>query len=326
MYDRILKDITLKYEEKRRKAKKLQDIRKKEVYKKIPAVEKIEKEMFLTGLEISKSIIKNPENAEKEATKAKEKLNRLQMEKAYLLTECNIPLDYMDLKYDCKKCKDKGYTDDGKKCICLKQDLVSEAYKMSNLEHMLKTQNFETFDINIFPDEKFQDEPLTIRENMLEILNISKLFIKNFDKKDGQNLLFYGTTGLGKTFLSNCIAKELLDMNKIVVYQTAFTILEILENKRFNRTKDKLSQFQYDLIINSDLLIVDDLGTEMSNTFTSTEIFNIINTRIIRQKKTIISSNLSPKEISDTYTDRVFSRVLENFIPLKFYGQDLRWE
>ncbi len=326
MYNEILKEITLEYSQLRNNKEKEQKIRKKEVYNKVPAIENIDDKIQKIGLNMSKMIIADPTNAKEHVEKAKEKIEKLKMEKAFLLTECNIPLDYMELKYNCEVCKDQGYLENGKQCNCLKQQLVSRAYQMSNLENVLEKENFQSFDLNIFSDEKFENEILTPKENMSDILGISEAFIDSFDKNNGQNLLFYGTTGLGKTFLCNCIAKSLLDRNKIVVYQTAFTILDILENRRFGKKGNTLDDYQYKLLLDSDLLIVDDLGTEMTNTFTNAEIFNIINTRIIKGKKTIISSNLTPKEISDTYTDRVFSRVLQNFIPLKFYGKDLRWE
>ncbi|NLI66362.1 MAG: ATP-binding protein, partial [Tissierellia bacterium] len=175
-------------------------------------------------------------------------------------------------------------------------------------------------------DEPFEGEVLTPRENMIDIVGIAEGFISNFDENNGENLLFYGTTGLGKTYLCNCIAKSLLDKNKIVIYQTAFTILDILEERRFGKGDKELSNYQYELLLDCDLLIIDDLGTEISNTFTNAEIFNIVNTRLLRNKKTIISTNLTPKEISDIYTDRVFSRIFHRFNPLKFYGNDLRWE
>lgn len=326
MYSQIIKEITLEYDRLRNNEEKKQGLRKRQVYKKLPEVEKIDEDIFKVGLNMSKYIIGNPGNAEKNVKRAKEQIEKLKMEKAFLLTESNIPLDYMDLKFNCEKCKDKGYLDSGDQCICLRQKLVSRAYEMSNLDSVLAKENFQTFDMDVFPDESFENEVLTPKDNMKDILGIAESFIDNFDKNNGDNLLFYGTTGLGKTFMSNCIAKSLLDKNKIVIYQTAFTILDILERRRFGRGDKKLDNYQYDLLLDSDLLIVDDLGTEVSNAFTTSEIFNIINTRIIRDKKTIISSNLSPKEISDIYTDRVFSRVLQNFIPLKFYGKDLRWE
>lgn len=326
MYNKILKEITLEYSKLRNINENRQKYRVKEVYKNIPAIEKIDEEIRNTGLEVSKSIILDKENAKENMEKAKEKIEKLKMEKAYLLTECNIPLDYMEMKYNCPNCKDTGYNTDGSKCVCLKQALVSRAYEMSNLDNVLEKENFHTFNLNIFSDKPFESEGISPRENMKDILQISESFVKNFNINNGENLLFYGTTGLGKTFMSNCIAKELLDRNYIVIYQTAFTILDILERRRFGKGDKSLDEYQYRLLLDCDLLIVDDLGTEVSNTFTNAEIFNIINTRIIRGKKTIISSNLTPKEISDIYTDRVFSRVLENFIPIKFYGEDLRWE
>ena len=326
MYKNMIKQTTLKYEKKRDRNERDRRRRTEEVYKKIPAIKGLDEEMRKTGLEMSKAIIANPASYEVTIKEAKERIEKLKMEKAYLLTESNIELDYMDLKYECSKCEDTGYIDGINRCNCLKQELVSQAYMMSNLEHVLEKENFKNFNINIFKDKPFEDEVMTPRENMLDILGISEAFINDFDSPNGDNLLFYGTTGLGKTFLCNCIAKALLDKNKIVIYQTAFTILDILEERRFGKGDKELSNYQYELLFDADLLIIDDLGTEVSNTFTNAEIFNIVNTRLLRSKKTIISTNLTPKEISDIYTDRVFSRIFDKFNPLKFYGNDLRWE
>ena len=325
MYKDILKSIHLDYENRRDEEERLQRMRVEEIYRKIPAIKRIDEDMFKIGLDMAKFIIGNPDGYKEDIEKAKEKIEKLKMEKAFILTESNIDSSYMERNYNCKTCNDTGYLESGRKCSCLKQRLVSKAYKMSNIETNLLKDNFKNFDINIFKDDPFEGESMTPRENMLDILGISEGFIVNFDENNEDNLLFYGTTGLGKTFLCSCIAKALLDKDKIVVYQTAFTILEILERKRFGKDRDKGS-YEYDLLFDADLLIIDDLGTEVSNTFTNAEIFNIVNTRIIKGKKTIISTNLTPKEISEIYTDRVFSRILQKFIPLKFYGEDLRWE
>lgn len=325
MYKDILKSIHLDYEKKRDEEERLQRMRVQEIYKKIPAIKRIDEDIFKTGLDMAKFIIGNPQGYKKDIEKAKERIEKLKMEKAFLLTESNIDPAYIEKNYTCKTCNDTGYLDNGNKCNCLKQRLVSKAYKMSNIETNLLKDNFKNFDINIFKDEPFESEKMTPRENMIDIIGISEGFIANFDENNEDNLLFYGTTGLGKTFLCSCIAKALIDKDKIVVYQTAFTILEILERKRFGKDRDKNS-YEYDLLFDADLLIIDDLGTEVTNTFTNAEIFNIVNTRIIKGKKTIISTNLTPKEISEIYTDRVFSRILQKFIPLKFYGEDLRWE
>ncbi|NLV88723.1 MAG: ATP-binding protein [Tissierellia bacterium] len=326
MYKDILKEISIEYEKKRDRKLREQMMRKEKVYREVPAIKKIDEEIFKIGLTMSKSILNNPDNYKEVAEKAKQKIEKLKMEKAYLMTESNIPVDYMDIDYDCYLCKDTGYLENGTQCNCLKQALVSRAYKMSNIENVLKKENFQTFNINLFKDEPFENELLTPRENMQEIVGIAEGFVNNFDEDNGENLLFYGTTGLGKTFLCNCIAKSLLDKNKIVIYQTAFTILELIEKHRFKKDGAESHSKEYDLLFEADLLIIDDLGTEVANTFTNAEIFNIVNTRILAGKKTIISTNLTPKEISEIYTDRVFSRILDKFIPLKFYGEDLRFE
>lgn len=322
----VLKELSIEYERKRDRQERDQQFRVAKVYKKVPAIKRIDEDIFKTGLSMSKYIIGNPDNYKEALEKAKEKIESLKMEKAFLMTESNIPADYMDIKYDCTICQDTGYLSNGSQCNCLKQALVSRAYKMSNVENVLEYENFKNFNINIFKDEPFDDEIMTPRENMIDIAGIAEGFISNFNEDNGENLLFYGTTGLGKTFLCNCIAKSLLDKNKIVIYQTAFTILEIIERHRFGRGDKEFNNYQYNLLFEADLLVIDDLGTEVANTFTNAEIFNIVNTRIIAGKKTIISTNLTPKEISETYTDRVFSRILDKFIPLKFYGHDLRWE
>ena len=326
MNSEILKQILNELERRRDRALYEQKMRQEEVYLKVPEIKEIDAQISKTGFLIAKAVLNNPENYMEYIEKIQKDMEQLKMKKAVLLTENNITLEYLDVNFQCNVCKDTGYLSDGQMCNCLKQELINKAYKMSNLENVLKKENFRTFKIDIFPDKPFSEEKLTPRENMMNILSISEGFVSNFDNNNGENLLFYGTTGLGKTFLCNCIAKALLDKNKIVIYQTAFKILETIENHRFRRDESQFDNEDYNLLFDADLLIIDDLGTEVTNTFTNAETFNIVNTRIIKGKKTIISTNLTPKQITETYSDRVFSRVYEKFIPLKFYGPDLRWE
>ena len=325
MYSQVLKDILMEYENKKDNAIYEQRLRTERVYRKVPRIKAIDKEIWETGLRMSKAVIEDPNNYQENLQKVKKEMEKLRMEKAYLLTENNIPLSYLNIDYECSECEDTGYLSNGEKCNCLIQALINKAYRMSNIENILKKENFDTFNINIFPDEPFEGETMTPQENMKNITNICVDYVNNFNENNEENLLFYGSTGLGKTFMCNCIAKALLDMNKIVIYQTAFKILEIIERRRFGRDEDRFDDYQYNLLFDADLLIIDDLGTELSNTFTNAEIFNIVNTRLINGTKTIISTNLTPKEISDIYTDRIFSRVLEKFIPLRFFGPDLRY-
>ncbi|TCO77948.1 ATP-binding protein [Marinisporobacter balticus] len=326
MHKKYIKEILLEYEKSRDFEKKQLDKRKSEVYEVIPKIKEIDTEIGKTGILISKAILGNTSNYEDAVSNIHKKMERLKQEKAILLTENNVPIHYLHLNYQCSNCKDTGFVNSGKKCNCFKQKIINRTYAMSNLNKILKKENFHNFNIELFSDQPFEDEHLTPRQNMLHILNVSEGFVINFNARPTENLLFYGTTGLGKTFLCNCIAKSLLDKGKIVVYQTAFKILEILEDYKFNKKRTSDTEEVYHLLFDSDLLIIDDLGTELTNTFTNTEFFNIINTRLIQNKKIIISTNLSPDELANTYSDRIFSRIVGSFTKHRFYGKDLRWE
>lgn len=326
LYNKFTKEILLEYEKIRDRAQEKLEHRKTKVYNMIPKLKSIDDEINHTGVLIAKAVLTNPENYEKVLSDIHRKMEQLKQEKAFLLTENNIPINYLELQYTCPICKDTGFIENGGKCSCFKQKLIDRAYAMSNMAQVLEKENFHFFNINLFSDDPFEDKELTPRQNMLHILNVCEGFVINFDGDTNENLLFYGTTGLGKTFLCNCIAKSLLDKGKIVVYQTAFKILDILENYKFGKTKTPDIEASYQLLFDCDLLIIDDLGTELTNTFTNTEIFNILNTRLIHNKKMLISTNLSPMDIANTYSDRVFSRIFGAFTKLEFYGKDLRWE
>ncbi|QUH19284.1 ATP-binding protein [Alkaliphilus sp. B6464] len=323
MMHSFIHEILRDYEEKRNRAKAFKEKRLQEVYEKVPTIKEIDEELQKTGISISKALIRGTEDPEKTIEDFKQKLEQLKQERAILLTENNIPLQYLDENYSCEECKDTGFVNSGQKCKCFRQQLIIKAYNMSNLSNVLKKENFQHFNLDLFSSKPFEGQSLSPKENMMDILNICEGFVFNFNENNEENLLFYGETGLGKTFLTNCVAKALLDRGNIVIYQTSFKLLEILEELRFKNNDDKE---KYNLIFEADLLIIDDLGTEMTNTFTNSEIFNIINSRLLSNKKTIVSTNLSPKEMMDRYDDRIFSRLFSKFTVLHFFGKDLRWE
>ncbi len=321
----IINQIIKEYEQLRDMVEKTYKQRKDEVYDRIPRIREIDVEMAKVSIKASKAIFDNPDDNKFILKEMEYTIKKLQQEKAFLLTEHNISLNYLEKVYNCSNCNDTGFDDQGKKCGCFKQRMINYGYKMSNLDQILEKENFQTFDLNIFSDEISENEVTSPRENMKEILGICEAFVYNFDTtKD--SLLFYGKTGLGKTFLCNAIAKTLLDRGYLVVYQTSFNILELLERRKFKKESQPLDNFSYEMLFDADLLIIDDLGTEMGNTFTNTEIFNIINTRLLKSKKTLISTNLTPVEIRKIYSDRVSSRLFGSFNLLKFFGHDLRWK
>lgn len=323
MMQTFIHEILREYENKRNRARASKEKRLQEVYEKVPRINEIDNELQKTGISISKALIKGVDNPEKTIESFKSKLDQLKQERAILLTENNIPLQYLDDNFTCNQCKDTGFVSSGQKCRCFKQQLITKAYNMSNLSNVLKKENFQHFNLDLFSDEPVEGQSLTPKQNMMNILNICEGFTFNFEEDNEENLLFYGETGLGKTFLTNCIAKALLDKGKIVIYQTSFKLLEILEDLRFKNNNDKE---KYNLLFEADLLIIDDLGTEMTNTFTNSELFNIINSRLLSNKKTIVSTNLSPMEMMTRYDDRIFSRLFSKFTVLHFFGKDLRWE
>jgi DNA replication protein DnaC len=195
---------------------------------------------------------------------------------------------------------------------------------MSNIEKQLSVQNFEHFDLTVFSLEKGAKDAISQRDNMKQILSEAESFVQDFP--NSQNLFFYGASGLGKTYLCNCIAKSLLDSGHSVIYQTPFSIINIIEKKTFTDKSNTFVQMAYAQLTEADLLIIDDLGTETPNSFTISEFYNIINSRILANKSTIISTNIKLSEISSFYNDRIDSRIKGHYKLLKFFGPDIRWE
>jgi len=326
MKESTLKDILNSYEKRRDKAQSDLEQRILDVYAQIPRVKEIDNEISKIGLKLAKLVLLNPNDKDTILNECKNKINILTNEKKSLLIENNVPDWYINLEYKCKTCKDKGFLSNGNKCNCLKQEIISSTYKMSNLSRILDKENFDNFDLSLFSTEKGENNISPFENMELNILPTCYEFIKNFAQDNGENLLFYGDTGVGKTYLCNCIAKSLLDEGYLVIYQTAFKMFEIIEDYKFKNADSHISKENYENLFDCDLLIIDDLGTELTNSFTNSELFNILNTRLLSGKKTIISTNLSPMQLGSNYAQRIFSRIFDRFKMVKFIGKDLRWE
>ncbi len=321
---KTVSEILLEYEALQDKAEKKRETKLIRIHQTIPRIKEIDDNINKMGLECTSYSLGLDSRSQQEYLEALEqKIRQLKEEKLSLLKEHGYPADYLDIKYACRHCKDTGYIEH-KKCSCFKQKLISKAYRQSNLGSTLSRENFNTFDLDLFSSEKYEDYSKTPRQNMLDILSRCESFVHNFENDNGENLLFFGGTGLGKTFLCNCIAKKLLDKGKPVLYLTSFKLFKILEEYRFRPHESPMAQDQLDFILTCDLLIIDDLGTELTNSFTTSELFNIINSRLLERKKTIISTNLQPEELIETYGQRVFSRISAHYRALEFFGRDLR--
>jgi DNA replication protein DnaC len=307
------------YEDLRTKASNERKIRMDRIYEEVPRIKEIDAMIYSAGFENMQNILKNPEKSNEYNKELKEKYKVLKAEKKKLIEENNIPSDYEEYKYQCSDCNDTGYTDDGKKCKCFIQKLINVAYSKSNLGDVLEKQNFETFSFKYYSQEKKNNE-ISPHDNMVKIYNKCKKFCDNFDNEE-KSLFFFGTTGLGKTFLSSCIAKELIDNGKIVIYTRATKLFNIYEDYKFGRNNDKTI---IDNLYSADLLIIDDLGTEVQNKNNSAFLFDLLCDRLAENKKMIISTNLNISEISKIYSSRFASRIYECFELCRFYGEDIR--
>lgn len=293
--------------------------RRDEISIKYPEIIELDSKIQKFCLNLSLSILKGSVS-ENELDDIRDTITDLRFKKCEMLVSKGYAQDYLNLYYHCPKCKDNGFIGTGNtKCACYKNKLIKLYYKDSDLQDAVKVNNFNNFDISLYSSHKIADDRYSPRRNMENILeNIKGNYIPNFNSHDN-NLLFYGNSGTGKTFLSWCIAKDLLDSGFLVVYKTSDELIKALRDIRFNN-----NYALEELIINCDLLIIDDLGAEQITDFSATELFTIINKKILKKKKMLISTNLSLPMISKIYSERIYSRLVGNFKLYKFYSEDIR--
>lgn len=315
-YHRLLRD----YEETRTRHLHEQKQRREKVYTELPELSALDRQIAESSVTAARAAL----DGDTTALRQLERNNRqISMQKRQILQAAGYPADYLELTYTCADCKDTGFVG-RQKCHCLKQALTFALSEASTLPHLLEQENFHTFSYsyydNITADPQLQ---LTPRENMQRIVADAKQFIEEFDSVS-RSILIYGNTGVGKTFLTNCIAKALLDTAHHVVYMTAHALFESFEAHRFERTEPTEDTSLYQYIFDCDLLIIDDLGTELSNAFTNSMLYTCINERQLHKKATVISTNLSLEQLRDRYSERIFSRITGNYTLWKLLGKDIR--
>ena len=306
-YDQIMHE----YEERRALHRQELEERQRYVYENVPGYKDLEDQTATASVTFGKRLLSG-ERLDRSALK--QELAELARQKLLLLTEAGFSSDYLDMGYTCQDCKDTGYVGN-EKCHCFKQKIIETLYDKSNLKMLTKTANFK-----LMSDKYYQGEDL---KRFHGAVNAAEDFINNFNS-DYQNLFIYGTVGTGKSFLSTCIANELLKKGHSVIYFSSTGLFELLAENSFDyRNKQELRSI-YDDLYGCELLIIDDLGTERTNSFVASELFSCLNERDIRKKATIITTNLSLEELQMTYSDRIFSRVTSNYKLLKLSGQDIR--
>lgn len=313
-YDAIMRDYYRRQTMHRRQMEE----RVREVREKLPRIREIDDEIASASVQCARQLLSGKDNS---LSALKKHIAVLCAQLKEVLLAGGFPADYMELTYDCPDCHDLGYIN-GQKCHCFQKAEIDLLYTQSNLRDILDEENFQTFSFDYYSAElKEEISGVSSLERMQKVHAVCRQFIRDFDTTDA-NLFFYGDTGVGKTFLSHCIARELLDTTHSVVYFSAQELFEIIAQKRFGKSEQP--EGTLDGIYDCDLLIIDDLGTEITNTFVNSELFLCINERLTSRKSTIISTNLSLKAFKDTYSERIFSRISTNYTMLKLFGKDIR--
>lgn len=307
------------YSRRRRENRLILQQRRDEIYEEIPEIRRIDEEIAHISLNKTRYMLMHPEEDKRE--ELHREIYALSMEKVNLLAQHGYPADYLDDIYHCPTCRDTGYIGD-RRCSCFAAYASDILYDQSNLREVAGNNDFSAFRLDYYSDQKTDKHPLSPRENIRQILTRTEDFIRRFDEKPGQNILICGHAGVGKTFLSTCIAARLLKMGKSVIYLTSYQFFHHLEKSTFRRDAGE-GDISGDLL-QCDLLIIDDLGTEMNNSFTNSRLFLCINERMLKKKSTIINTNLSLKQINRIYSERVSSRIIESYLIFHIYGDDIR--
>ena len=293
-------------------------IKRRDYIKKIhPEILDIEKNIATIYLNMIKCKNKSSIN------ELKLKISSLRSKKNNMLISINLPENYLDNIYDCKNCKDTGYILN-KKCSCFFKNLSYLYLNDSELKILIQENNFENFDFNFYSKNHIGNHSTTPDENIKNIYKNILNYIKTFESTN-TNLLFKGECGSGKTFLSHCIAKELLEKGYLVIYKTSEDLFNELNNYYSFKNIDNSNKIDDSILMQCDLLIIDDLGTETPNNFYYSYFFNFLNKKIILNKKLLISTNFTLEYLQKNYTDRILSRILGDFLIFNFFvDQEIR--
>ncbi len=312
-YDSIMRD----YQAQQISNRHAVEEKKNKLYSAVPELQELDNQIATISIEAAKARLLGEAG---DSDDLRNQIDSIRDKKKRLIEGAGFSLDYLIPPYRCPDCQDTGYIN-GFRCHCLKQASLDLIYKQANLSNILSRENFDTFSLEYYSDSDFDAKGLSSRENAKKAFAECQEFCNNFSENGG-NIFLYGNTGVGKTFLSNCIAKSLLDDGHSVIYTTAIQLFDIFDDHKFYRGGYSLED--YENIFSCDLLIIDDLGTESDTKFTSSQFFMCLNERMLRQKSTIISTNLSIAQFSERYSERTFSRVTSAYSFIKLWGSDIR--
>ena len=315
-YDAIMREYGRQQIENHHKLEE----RRKEIYARLPVVRQLEAEIAERSVACAKKLLEGDKSV---LDRLKEDLKDLREQKSLIIRAAGYPDDNLELHYRCPECRDTGLID-GRKCHFFLQAQMKLLRAQSNLEDVLERENFNALSYEYYDDTEILPQlGITNAAYMRRVVAGCREFVRDFDKKH-DNLLFTGSTGVGKTFLTNCIARELMDDFHSVIYLTASDLFDVFSRNKFDYDNAEDMKDMYRFILDCDLLIIDDLGTELNNSFTSSQLFYCINERMNMSRSTIISTNLTLARLRDSYTDRVTSRIMSGYRIIPLYGGDIR--
>lgn len=306
---------------KRREQKAQYDLEDRQAiaFEKCPELLEIKRKMALAGISVAKIMLEGGDVQAQMERISNENLS-LQAKRRELLKQNGFPEDYLKPQYFCPECEDTGFID-GRMCECHKKLLAEISFEKISEISAIKSSRFDNFRLDFYPEAPDAKTGISPRRRMKEILDYCKCYADDFGR-NSDSIFMYGATGLGKTHLSLAIAAKAIEKGYDVAYYSAPNLLAQLEREKFGRSTETTDL--YDTILNCDLLIIDDLGSEFSTQFTVSEIYNIINTRITYRRPVIISTNLSSQELETKYSERITSRIIGCYTCLRFFGKDVR--
>lgn len=314
-YDAIMRE----YDRRQRRGRRILAEHRAYAYQHIPRLREIQDTIAAASARRIHSLLGDGRAADPDAYE--QDMKALSQERESLLAANGLPPDYLDMSYQCPACRDTGYID-GQKCACFRKLAADELCRQYGLGRILEKENFALFSFSCYSDKiKDGNTGKTPREHARFAVEKAQEFIGQFGKST-QNLFIYGDTGVGKTFLSHCIAHEILKRAYSVLYFPAYDLFSLLAKEVFSKEPANGGLLEY--VLDCDLLIIDDLGTELTNTFVSSQLFLIVNERILRTRATVISTNLALEAFPELYSTRTFSRIIQDYRFINLIGEDIR--
>ena len=321
----ILRRASARLEEQRRQREDRREALRQQAYAREPRLAQLDRRLQATMAELVSASLRRGEDVSRTLQSIRERNLDIQRQRAVLLGGLGLPEDALDDKPACPKCGDTGWRG-AKMCDCLKELCAQEQIKELSKLLDLGEQSFDTFRLDYYSDQLWPGRASSPRANMDLVYEVCLNYAQKFGRFQFKNLFLTGAPGLGKTFLSACIARSVSEQGFSVVYDTAGNIFAQFENRKFQRDAEGVQSARDETrrYLSCDLLILDDLGSELTTQFTQSALYELLNTRLAGDRRMVISSNLTPEDVARRYSPQIASRLLGEFNVLHFFGDDIR--